>query len=302
MNLKDLLRRWRALTHHDDLDQELDEELRFHLERQIEQNIKNGMTPEDARYAAMKSFSRVDQSKEECRDARGVGFVENLLRDASYSVRVLLKNYAFTIVVVLTLALGIGANTAIFSFANGILLRPLPYPESDRLAVLEEIALKEDGNSIGVSYPNFLDWREQNNVFEGIACHFGTSRFAMTAGGSPSEIRGTRVTHGLFEVLRVAPILGRTFTVEEDRPEEEAVVILGYDLWQRSFGGNPHVIGQKITISSRARTIVGVMPRGFRFPEVSELWVPLAFTTKIYTRNDHGLEAIGRLKDGVSVT
>src|ERR1044072_4922573 len=127
VNLKDLLRRWRALTHHDELDQELDEELRFHLDRLIEQNIKNGMTPEDARHAAMKSFSRVDQSKEEGRDARGVGLIDNLRRDVSFSLRVLLKNYAFTIVVVATLALGIGANTAIFSFANGILLRPLPY-------------------------------------------------------------------------------------------------------------------------------------------------------------------------------
>src|SRR6185369_17362660 len=128
MNLKDLLRRWRALTHHDELDQELDEELRFHLDRLIDQNIKPGMTPEAARRAALKTFSRVDQSKEECRDARGVGLVDNILRDVSYSLRVLVKNYAFTIVVIATLALGIGANTAIFSFANGILLRPLPYP------------------------------------------------------------------------------------------------------------------------------------------------------------------------------
>src|ERR1044072_451416 len=195
MNLKDLLRRWRALTHHDDLDQELDEELRFHLERQIEQNMKRGMAAEDARYAAMKSFNRVDQSKEECRDARGVGFVENLLRDASYSVRVLLKNYAFTIVVVLTLALGIGANTAIFSFANGILLRPLPYPQSDRLVALDENALKRGIDSMSVSYPNFLDWREQNTVFEDVATYYGTNRFALTGAGEPVQIRGSRISH-----------------------------------------------------------------------------------------------------------
>ena len=301
MNLDDLLRRWRALTHKAEMDQELDEEMRFHLERDIEQNIRNGMSPEDARYAALRSFGGVDQSKEECRSSRGVGLIESVVRDVSYGLRVLFKSYAFTIVVILTLALGIGANTAIFSFANGILLRPLPYPQSDRLAVLEETALKEGGINIGVSYPNFLDWREQNKVFEGIATHFGTSRFAITAGGTPNEIRGTRVSYGLFEVLHVSPILGRTFSVEEDRPEEDAVVILGYDLWQRSFGGNPNVIGQKLIVSSRPRTIVGVMPRGFRFPEVSELWVPLAVTPKIYTRTDHGLEAIARLKDGVTI-
>ena len=301
MNLKDLLRRWRALTRKDELDEELDEELRFHLERDTEQNMKSGMTPEDARYAALRSFGGVDQSKEECRSARGVGLIDNLVRDVSYSGRVLSKSYAFTIVVVLTLALGIGANTAIFSFANGILLRPLPYPQSDRLVVLDETSRKENGNVIGGAYPNFLDWRAQNTVFEGIATHFGTSRFAMSAGGSPSEIRGSRVTYGLFELLHVSPILGRTFTFEEDRPDDDAVVILGYDLWQRSFGGNPNVIGQKVLISSRPRTVVGVMPRGFRFPEVSELWVPLAVTDKIYTRNDHGLETIARLKDGVTI-
>ena len=302
MNLTDLLRRWRALTHKEELDHELDDELRFHLERDIERNLRDGLTPEDARYAALRTFGGVDQSKEECRSARGVSLIENVLRDMSYSLRVLLKSYGFTIVVVLTLALGIGANTAIFSFANGILLRPLPYPQSDRLAVIDQTAIPEGNNPIGVSYPDFLDWREQNTVFDRVATHFGTGRFAMTAGGEPIEIRGGRISYGLFEVLHVAPILGRTFTLNEDRPDEDGVVILGYDLWQRSFGGNPNVIGQKITISSSPRTIIGVMPRGFRFPEVSELWVPLAFSTKIYTRNDHGLEVIARLKDGVTLT
>jgi putative ABC transport system permease protein len=300
VNLKDLLRRWRALTHHDELDQELDEELRYHLDRQIEQNIKNGMTPADARYAAMKLFSRVDQSKEECRDARGVGFIDNLLRDVTYSLRVLLKNYAFTIVVVLTLALGIGANTAIFSFANGILLRPLPYPQSDRLAVLDETALKRGIDSMSVSYPNYLDWREQNKVFEDIGIYFQTSRFALSGAGEPVEVRGSYISHGLFEILRTSPQLGRTFTANEDRPEEEWVVILGHNLWQRNFGGDPNIVGRQIMLNSHARTVVGVMPPGFRFPDVAELWAPLALTPKTFTRTDHGLSSIARLKDGVS--
>ena len=300
MNFKDLLRRWRALTHQDELDQELDEELRFHLDRQIEQNIKNGMTPAEARFAALKEFSRVDQSKEECRDARGVGIVENLLRDATYSLRILVKNYAFTIVVVLTLALGIGANTAIFSFANGILLRPLPYPQSDRLAVLDETALKRGVDSMGVSFPNFLDWREQNKVFEDIGVYFGASRFALSGAGEPVEIRGSFISHGLFEILRVSPQLGRTFTANEDRPDEDAVVILGNNLWQRNFGGDQNIIGRKIMVNNRARTVVGVMPPGFMFPEVSEMWAPVALTPKTFTRTDHGLSAIARLRDGVS--
>jgi len=302
VNLKDLLRRWRALTHHHELDQELDEELRFHLDRLIEQNIKNGMTPADARSAAMKSFNRVDQSKEECRDARGVGLIENLLRDTTYSLRVLLKNYAFTIVVVLTLALGIGANTAIFSFANGILLRPLPYPQSDRLAVLDEFSYKQNRESMAVSYPNFLDWREQNKSFEDIGIYFSTQRFAMSGAGEPTEVRGSYISHGLFEILGVSPQLGRTFTANEDTPDEEWVVILGHSLWQRSFGGDPNIIGRKIMLNSRARTVVGVMPPGFRFPDTAELWAPVALTTKTFTRNDHGLLSIARLKDGVTLT
>jgi predicted permease len=296
-----LFRRWRALTHKDELDQELDEEMQFHLQREIERNVKSGMSLDDARYAALKSFDRLEQSKEECRSARGVGLVENVVRDVTYSLRVLLKSYAFTIVVILTLALGIGANTAIFSFANGILLRPLPFPQSDRLAIIEETAPKQGIRNMGVAYPNFLDWRDQNTVFKSLATHFGTSRFSMTLGGQATEIRGSRVSYELFEVLHVMPQLGRTFTVNEDRPEEDGVVILGYDLWQRNFGGDPDILGKTVVVSSRPRTVVGVMPRGFRFPEVSEVWVPLAFTTKMYTRNDHGLEAIGRLKDGVSV-
>lgn len=301
VNLSSLFRRWRALIHKNKFEDELDDEMRFHLERDIEQNIKNGMSPNDARYAALKSFGGVDQSKEECRDARGVAPLENTLRDISYSVRVLLKSYAFTIVVVLTLALGIGANTAIFSFANGILLRPLPYPQSDRLAVLDEMALKRGVDSMSVSYPNFIDWREQNTVFEDIGVHLGTNRFALSGAGEPVEIRGSRVTYGLFEILRVSPQLGRTFTANEDRPDEDAVVILGHDLWQRNFGGDPNIVGQKIVLSNRPRTVIGVMPRGFRFPEISELWVPLALTKKMFTRTDHGLNAVARLKDGVTI-
>jgi predicted permease len=300
VSLSSLLRRWRALTHKQQLDNELDEELQFHLEREVEQNIKSGMTPAEARNAALKAFGGVDQSKEECRDARGVGLLENTLRDITFSIRVLLKSYAFTVVVVLTLALGIGANTAIFSFANGILLRPLPYPQSDRLAVIDETS--RHGEELSpVSYANFVDWREQNTVFEGLAVHFGTTRLALSGAGEPVEIRGSRISYGLLEILRVSPLLGRTFTADEDRPEQDAVAIIGYELWQKYFGGDPNVLGKQIVLSNRSRTIVGVMPRGFRFPEISELWVPLALTPQMFTRTDHGLISIARLKDGVTI-
>ena len=296
-----LKRRWRALTHKRELEQQLDSELQFHLDKDIAENIKSGMTAEDARYAALKAFGGVERSKEEARDARGVRVVENILEDARYGLRLLTKSPAFTFVVLLTLALGIGANTAIFSFANGILLRPLPYPQSDRLVVLDETALKRGVNSMSVSYPNYLDWRQQNTVFEGVGVYFGTNRFALSGNGQPEELRGSYISYGLLEVLRVAPILGRTFTEAEDTDGQDGVVILGYELWQRRFGGQQNILGQKILFNNFPRTVVGVMPPGFKFPEVSELWAPLALTTKTFTRTDHGLSSIARLRDGVTV-
>jgi putative ABC transport system permease protein len=217
-----------------------------------------------------------------------------------YGARMLWKKPGFTIVAIVTLALGIGANTTIFSFVNGILLRSLPYPQPDRLVVLDETALKRGITSMSVSYPNFLDWREQNRVFEDIAAYGGSS-LALTGSGEPEQLRGAEVSHGLFEILRVSPLMGRTITAEEDRPQNDDVVLIGYGLWQRRFGGDPALLGQKVLLNARPYTVIGIMPEGFRFPEVADYWVPLALTTQIYTRTDHGLSAIARLKDGVSI-
>ncbi|MFL6276640.1 MAG: ABC transporter permease [Blastocatellia bacterium] len=226
--------------------------------------------------------------------------MQTLLQDIRYGARMLLKRPGFTLVAVITLALGIGANTTIFSFVNGILLRSLPYPQPERLVALDETALKRGVTSMGVSFPNFLDWREQNRVFEDVAA-YDTVSLALTGSGEPEQIQGAEGSQGLFEILRVSPLLGRTFTAEEDRPNTDTVVILSYGLWQRRFGGEPGIIGQTLIMNSRPRTVIGIMPEGFRFPEVAEFWVPLALNTQMYTRNDHGLGAIARLKDGMSL-
>jgi putative ABC transport system permease protein len=224
-----------------------------------------------------------------------------LWQDLRYGARVLVKKPGFALIAVMTLALGIGANTTIFSFVNGILLRPLPYPEPEHLALLEETAPKRGVTSMSVSFPNFLDWREQNRVFEDVATYQG-SNFSLTGSGSPEQLRGARVSHGLLEILRVTPVLGRTFTAEEDRPEQDGVVILGHGLWQSRFGGDPKTLGQHVTLNNRAYTVIGIMPPGFKFPDIAELWVPLALTTKSWTRTDHGLGAVARLKQGTSFT
>ncbi|HEV7844434.1 MAG TPA: ABC transporter permease, partial [Pyrinomonadaceae bacterium] len=224
----------------------------------------------------------------------------NLWQDVRYGVRSLLKKPGFAFVAVLTLALGIGANSTIFSFVNAILLRPLPYSNPERLVMLDENSSKQGVASMGVSFPNFLDWREQNHVFEDIAA-YGEDTYTLAGGGEPEQVPGARISSGLFEILGVAPTTGRTFRPEEDRPNNNAVVILSYGLWQRRFGGKPGIIGQSINVGNRPHTIIGIMPAGFKFPEVADLWIPLALDTTMWTRNDHGLSAIARLKPNVTV-
>jgi putative ABC transport system permease protein len=213
-----------------------------------------------------------------------------------------LKHPTFAATALITLAIGIGANTTIFSFVNGILLRPLPYPQSERLVVINETAFKQGVALMSTSFPNFLDWRAQNRVFEDVASYqTPSSGFTLTGSGEPERLRGASVSQGTFELLRVAPVLGRTFTAEEDKPKQDAVVVLGNSLWQRRFGGDKQVIGKTIMLNSLQRTVVGVMPPGFKFPDNAELWVPLGLDTTMFTRTDHGLGTIARLKDGVSL-
>jgi putative ABC transport system permease protein len=228
--------------------------------------------------------------------------METLLKDIRYGIRNLLKHPTFAATALITLAIGIGANTTIFSFVNGILLRPLPYPQSERLTLINETALKQGIPLMSISFPNFLDWREQNHVFEDVAAYGMSRSFSLTGGGAPERLRGISVSQGTFELLRVAPLLGRTFTAEEDKPKQDAVVILGHSLWQRRFGSDAKIVGQTVVLNSRPRTVIGVMPPDFKFPDTAELWVPLGLDTTMFTRTDHGLGCIARLKDGVSLT
>jgi putative ABC transport system permease protein len=227
--------------------------------------------------------------------------MRDVLRDVEYSVRVLLKKPGFTCAAVLALALGIGANSTIFSFANGILLRPLPYPQPERLVTVDEVSTKRGPDPMGVSFPNYLDWRQQQTVFEDVAA-YSTRRMTLQTPDGPESLQGGTLSAHLLNVLGVPPVLGRGFTAEEDRRGQDSVVILGHELWQRRFGGDPNVVGQVVEIDRRPRTVVGVMPPGFKFPAVAELWLPLALDAEIWTRNDHGLGALARLRPGVTLT
>jgi putative ABC transport system permease protein len=293
-----LKRRLRALLRRTEAERELDEELGYHLERQIEQNVAGGMSPEEARRAAVRDFGGLQQAKENCRDARGVSLIEDLWQDLRYSARTLRKSPGFTLVAVMTLALGVGATTAIFSVVNAVLLRPLPYPDAGRLVYVGQ--LYQSGLA-GSGEPKFLFWREQSRSFEALACSSGYGRAGGNlAGGQEAEyVRGLRVSEDFFRVLGVYPALGRAFTHEEDQPGGAGVAILSYGLWQKSFGGDKGLIGKTVTLNDRPVTVVGIMPPEFRFGSDVGLFVPMR--ARPGANVDPNAEVVGRLKPGVSL-
>lgn len=228
--------------------------------------------------------------------------MQTLWQDLRYGVRMLLKNPGYAVVAVITLSLGIGANTAIFSVINAVLLRPLPYDQSERLVLINETSRQMDGMSI--SWLNYQDWVEQQRVFEGIAV-FNRGSYNLTGSGDPEQLRAGQVTANLFSVLRVKPIQGRVFTAEEDKPGGPAVVVLSYGLWQRRFGGDQEIINRTISLNDKTYTVIGIMPEGYRMPSRVEMWVPagqLSGEPSWQNRGNHpGLYGIGRLKDGVTI-
>ncbi|MGH9936895.1 MAG: ABC transporter permease, partial [Blastocatellia bacterium] len=300
MMLSKLRTRVRALIRKSEMERELDEELRYHVEQQTEQNIRLGMNPEEARCAARKAFGGVEQAKERSRDTRGVRRLEEFWQDLRYGARMLMKNPGFTLIAVITLALGIGANTAIFSVVNAVLLRPLPYPESDRLLRLSEI--ETDGSHGPISYLNFTDWRAQQTVFE----HMGLYRWAtynLTGAGEPLRLSAGHVASEIFAALRVQPALGRVFTTDEDKPDGPRVVVLSHELWQSQFGGDPGVVNRTIALDGNTYTVLGVMPAGFEVMREMSLWTPVEAGIDAEDRQDRGehhLLAIARLKPGGS--
>jgi putative ABC transport system permease protein len=281
---------------------ELDEEIRTHLELETEQNIEAGMSPEEAQYAALRAFGNVSLSKEDSRTMWGLRWLQTLWQDVRFGARTLVKNPGFTAVAVIALALGVGANSAIFSVVNTVLLRPLPYKDPGRLVMVWEKGNTDEFPINSTSAANFIDWRDQNQVFEGVTV-MGRASFNLTGVGEPVRVDGRRVSANLFRLLGVEPQLGRAFLPEEDDPGAIRVVILSHGLWQRRFGSDPGIIGNPVTMNGRSYTVVGVMSPQFQFPSrEDELWVPIAFGPKEATnRGNHSYEVLGRLKQGVSL-
>jgi putative ABC transport system permease protein len=299
--LKSTSHRFRSLFRKNVVERELDQELRFHLERQIAENIAAGMTPEEARRRATREFGGVEQMKEQCRDERRVNLIETLLQDIRYGARALQKNPGFTFFAVVVLALGIAANTAIFSIADTVLLRPLPYPESNQLVMVWEDAASYGFPHDTPSAGDFSDWSARNEVFEDMAAMSFGGSFNLTGDGNPEEIPGKRVTANLFSVLGVKPALGRDFRAEEDIPGTARVAIFSHGLWLRRFGADAWTVGKEIQLNYEKYTVIGVMRRGFQFPDrEAELWVPAQFTKEeLANHGNHFLNVVARLKPGI---
>jgi predicted permease len=234
-------------------------------------------------------------------NSKKAGLMTTLIQDLRYGLRTLARNPGFTAVAMLALALGIGANTAIFSVVNGVLLRPLPYPDPERLMMIYEKTLDFSQNS--VSYPDFLDWQRENHSFTDMAC-FRRNDFNFTGSGQPEHLQGEHVSAGLLPVLGVNPFLGRNFLSQEDREGAGGVVILAYSLWQKRFGGDSQILGRTLTLNAKSYTVIGVLPPDFRFRGQSDLYVPLGQWDSVELRdreNHPGLRVVGRLKPGVTM-
>ena len=280
-------------------DKELDAEVRAYVEILAQEKIREGMTLEEARRAARLELGGIEQVKEDVREIRAGAWLDSLLRDLRFGARMLRKNPAFTAIAVLTLALGIGANTAIFSVVDKTIIRPLPYPQPDRL-----ITLWEDFSAFGVprqrvSPGTFLDWKRRSQTFADLAAYAGSKNINLSGDGPPEEVFAQSVTANLIPLLGIRPLLGRTFSSHEEGPAAK-LVVLSFPLWQRRFGGDPNLVGNSIQMNGEKYTVIGIMPKGFAFPDrQTELWVPLGLSPTILARrNSHFLHVVGRLKPG----
>ena len=288
-------------------EQELAEEVRSHLALLEERYRGQGLSAAEARAAARRQFGGVTQLKEELREQGTILLFENIANDVRHAARRLRKAPAFSLTAVLTLSLAIGVNTAVFSVVYAVLLRPLPFPNIEELTMVWEQDLPRAWDHNVVSAANFLDWRAQNHVFSDMAIIDPFLSFNLTGIRDPIEVKAEGVSHNLFSVLGIQPLLGRSFLPEEDRPVGPRVVILGHALWQRQYGGAPSIVGKQISLNSENYTVIGVMPEGFA-PLYSR---SQAASAQIWTtgldlsdpgRTDHNYIAIGRLRRGISLS
>lgn len=306
--LDDLRFRIRALFRHRTVERELDEELRFHFDREVEKYMKRGLSEEEAKRQARLLFGGHEQVKENCRDAQGTSFIELTLDDTKYAIRQLFLNPTFALVMILTLALSIGANSAIFSVVDGVLLKKLPYPQPEHLVRI--FLSSQQYPKFPLNPWDFLDFRARNHSFETTAA-FTRGDVQISGDGEPVKLNGFGITSGYFRVLGLRPEIGREFDFQAEIPGNGLQVIISDRLWRTRFGADPNIIGRKITLNMQPFTVIGVMPAGTEHPgnvyhslaygESVDIWWPFSFTGNSNQRASHFIEGIARLKPSVSV-
>jgi putative ABC transport system permease protein len=292
-----------ALFRRSGFEQEMDEELRSHIQNRAEDLQRRGLPRAEAERQARIEFGGYQRYEEECRESVGVYFFETLLQDLRFGLRVLRKSPGFTLAAIVTLALGIGANTAIFSVVYGVLLAPLPYHDPGSIIVLNETTPKV--GRVSVSYPNFSDWRARNHTFSEMAA-VQSVYFSMTGRSQAEMVDGCAVSSNFLSMLGIRPAMGRDFNASEDRPGTAPVALLSYDLWQSHFGGESGVIGRALTLDDRSFTVVGVLPANFRLPEKTDFVIPIGVwatgNPEINERGRRGdMLVFARLAPGISL-
>ena len=291
-----LSRLWRRAAQ----ESELDEEIRFHIDKQTEKNLAAGMSPEEARLDALRRFGGVERAKELARDEVRAAWLEDMGRDVRYAVRMLRNAPGFAAVSILTLGIGLGAATAVFSVVNSVLLRPLPYPDAERIVRVQQV--DAEGRAFrNMSGPNFEDLREQSRSFEALAIYAGGTAVSVLADGRPHQANVVFVSERFLDVLGVRPVVGRGFVEEEVRPGGVPAAIVSHAYWQRWFGGDPNLSGKALRAGQYPYPVVGVLPPEFDYPAGAEVVVPFPHDPRMEHRTAHNYRAIGRLAAGVDL-
>lgn len=308
--LSDLRFRMKAMFQRRVMEESLEDELRFHFEKEVEKLRSQGLPEEEARRRARLAFGGHSQVAEDCREARGTGLLESALQDARYAVRQMAAHPAFAVVLIVSLALSIGANSAIFSVIHGVLMRPLPWPQAKRLAYL--YLSNRQYPKFPVNPFDFRDYRSRSRMFESMAAMTRSDMQLSGGSGRPVMLHGFRVTAGYFDVLRVRPELGHAFDRSDELPGNEHEVVLSNRIWRARFDGSPQIMGRRILLDGEPFTVIGVMPAEMQHPGNSyhplpygqdvDLWWPFTFEGNPAHRGSHYLEVIGRLKPGFTLT
>jgi predicted permease len=284
-----------------DVERDLDEELRAYIDLLTDEKITSGMSPDAARRAARLEAGGVEQIKEEVRDVRRGALLETTMHDIRYGVRLLKRSPGFATLAILTIGLGIGANSAIFSVINGVVRKPLDYPASHELMFITSQFRNLDFDRFWVSPPEYFEFKERTKAFSQVGA-YTTGAMNVSAGDQPERVNTAFITASMFEALGVRPLRGRAFTAEDDLPNSDPVVLVSHEFWQRGFGGDPAIVGKRVDIQGRQRTVLGVMPPGFDLHDAkAQLWVPLGLDpANRQNRGSHFLYLVGRLAPGVT--